>query len=291
MKLAWETDGEANADGLFVATIDTEDGRGIQRFEGKSHKDVADKLLNAQANATRKIAELDEARRASLTPVHETPIETHKPQALTGDERVRLTTELQSPATAPEAVARIVEAATGTSLKKLSQNLSDDDLAEAKRQVREAADAFRAETPEYIFCDFNSQAMRNYFLNNRLDFRAKNNYHIAFRELKKAGLLQLQAAAPASEPAPAPARSSEEREEPERIAPTTRPRGAVASSGLRSEHSSAGVPAARPKQDSTLTRQDIEEMDSATYEKRYREEPTFRRIVDELYAPRARAAR
>lgn len=270
----WENDGDPNADGLYVASVDTGDGRGIQRFEGKSHKDVADKLMDAQLSASQKIGELDSQVKASRRPVIERPLAAPNVE-LTADEKVKIASDLENPATAADAIKTVTEKVVS------GVQAADDQKAERKRKEVDAAVEFRKQQPLYVFSDHNARVMSRYMELNKLDKTVVDNFHIAFDNLLEAKLVQTsQPETPAAAPATAPPNESRE---PERIAPTpnTRPRGTRASSGLHSEQSSGSPPPPAPK--TNLTRADVEQMPSAEYEKRYREEPQFRRIVDDLY--------
>ena len=279
MKHSWENNGEPNEEGQFVAVVDMEDGSRPQRFIGASHKEVADKLLNAQLNATAEISrQRTELRKLSkLTPA---PAEA---RPLTADERFQLGQDLQDPAKAPEAITRIVE----TTVPK------EDEDTRTARAVAETK-LFMERTPEFYPCPHNKAMMLNYMQmpwtfatvepheDKPLACTASNLCNI-FERLKAAGLLLSRPQAPTQQPEPS--------QEPIPPAVTTRPRGATpSSSGIRNADSSVRPTAVRTQRPK-YTVAEIEAMSSEEYNKKLANEPGFAQLVNEAYSGRTAAAR
>lgn len=287
----WENEDPANGD--VIAVIDMEDGAGVQKFKGTTVKEVADKLLVAQLNASDKIRRQERELRTHVKPDVEgyAPVEA-KPRSLTADERLSVTTQLDNAAQAPEAIVKVVEAATGVPLseigKKVSQGDVDKKVADAKK---EAAD-FCAEHPEFYQCAHNSAVMQNYLRLHRW-LPTKKNLTLAFEGLAEQGLLRQAPDEPEStdggEEPPTDPRATRIEEptgnptsrEPEtRIA--TRPRGVVASSGIRSSDTSLNGRPQRSTQPKYTIAQ-IESMPIKEYDWKMANESGFEKLVNDLY--------
>jgi hypothetical protein len=131
MKTFWESEEEGN----YVAVVDMEDGSGQQRFEGATHKEVADKMMVAQANATALI-KTQATKIKETTPVeHAKPVTEFKAKPLSADERLEVTTDLSDATKAPEAVKRIVESALGAPLDTVRERLGAQQEAESARRL------------------------------------------------------------------------------------------------------------------------------------------------------------
>jgi hypothetical protein len=154
MKIEWANNGEAyeiNVDGepkmVFSATIDLEDGEAVQKFEGESHKEITDKLLIAQANATARIRELRKPAQTPATPP-KAPLQFSK-KPLTADERFTMAQDLSDPEKAPEAIRRAVEAELGAPLETVREKLQSDqdrDLQDQDQRTRLRSSEVRRRT-------------------------------------------------------------------------------------------------------------------------------------------------
>lgn len=266
--IAWENDGEPNADGKFVATIEIEGVSGIQKFEGTSHKEVADKVMFAHANGTAKIASMAREQKPLPAPASKaiTPV------PLTAVDRVNVARDITNPETAPEAIKKVVESVVG-SLDQVREKLNDDAEDKEAETARAAAGNFAKRTPEWLDTPHNKKVLVAYMQTNQMSPLHTENFVLAFEQLKEAGLVTLKQQEAVTE---------EETTEkpggfPENPTSTTRARGAV-STGLRSVDSTVPTPGTktRPK----YTRADVDAMSEDVYKDKYRNEPGFRQLVD-----------
>jgi hypothetical protein len=167
------------------------------------------------------------------------------------------------PTKADAAIKTIVEAEIGAPLSEVRERLNSQNEADQAAAAAEEARSFMAETPDYTPTVFNNETLVKYMQSTGLA-PTRKNFGIAFERLRDAGMFQ-------ANPNVLP------REE----IPATRPRPVTTqSTGIRSTDSS-GVPD-RQRQ-TKYTREQIERMPSAEYERRYRDERGFRDSVDKLY--------
>lgn len=281
-KAIWENNGEPK-DGEFAAVIDLENGSGVQRFTGKDHKEVADKLMEAQLNASQKISDQEKEIRKNATPDPAPAARRMAPKPLTANDRFQVAQDISDPATAPEAIRRVVESAIGGSLEEIAERLNEDEEASLAAQIQNEAYAFATETPDYHICDHNTQVITKYMEMHNLAL-TKKNFGIAFEQLRAVGLIvpKPTAAAAGEEP---PAQPEEGSEQPGGLPPQpvsrTRPRLATMSStGIRNQDvgGAAGTQVAKAK----YTRQQIDAMSQSEYKDKYDNEPGFRQFVDSL---------
>lgn len=269
---------EQMEDGTWEARVDSEDGHGIQVYKGATEKEVIDKLLIAQTNATKKINEQSRVLRNTSKPDLAAP-EAAPRRPLTADEMFTVHNDLADASKAPGAVRRVVEAELGMPLETVRKVLTQEQVEDRERKAFDISKKWAAANPEFYASDYNGKKMADFLFANKWDC-TENNLTLAFAELSEAGLLQT---APEERGQPAP------EEEEERIAPTpaiVRPR--AASTGLRNRHVSGGTPPAGPRTQ-TLTVADIERMPEAEYREKF-QDPKFREAVDQAYA-RAAAER
>jgi hypothetical protein len=188
MKIYWENQEQANEEGDFVAVLEPEADKGEtggkQRFKGKSHKEVADQLLESQAHATNKIHAMAKAAE-SLEP---TAAAAGEPATFSADERFEVGAGLQDPSQAPETVAKIIERHLGKPLAEVRNILGKEDLAAKQAEILRVSNEFMTETPEFLPCKHNEDLMYGY-LDARNAAISKKNLSIAFERLKEAGLL------------------------------------------------------------------------------------------------------
>lgn len=275
--------------GLFKAHLDMEDGSGIQVFEGATEKEVIDKLLVAQANATQKIREQNRALRGSVQPDPAQPETVIQRKPLSADEQFQATEDLREPTKAPGAIKRIVEAELGAPLEVVRKKLNEGDQSEAVRQGQQTAAEWMADYPEHFPSLHNSKVIMNYLRNNNWAV-TKKNLTLAFEDMSEAGLLQIITQAPVQGEDEEERQPGEHEEQPRadsRPAVVTRPR--AASTGLRNRQTSSGAPR-QPQTSTKLTVAEIEKMPEAEYREKYRD-PAFRKAVDDAYAEAAAAHR
>jgi hypothetical protein len=272
MKTFWENDGEPNDKGEYWAVIDLEDGSGAQRFSGATHLDVANKLMQAQANASIKIRELVASQTPEVAPVISMP----KRRDLSADERFTLSQDMNDPNRAPEAIKTVIEAEVGVPLAKLSEKIQEDAEAEQDAYVRNEAKAFAESTPDYIMCSHNGTTIARYMQNEGMS-PTRKNFALAFEKLKAVGLMVMEKPEQKEEPKPGTEGKPDGLSEPP--TPGTRPR-MVASTGIRTEDFGTEANANRKAQ--KYTRQQIEAMSIAEYKDKYENEPGFRQFVDTL---------
>lgn len=270
MKIEWANDGnavEVDVDGekkmMFSATIDLEDGQAIQKFEGESHKEITDKLLVAQGNATKRIRELK-------TPPA-TPAAAPQKKVLSADERFEITHDLTDPNKAPEAVLKMVR-------------LADEEKETKEREQRELYDRvqaaiaqFKEEATDYILCQHNEDLIIKYGELHRYAPDDVTSYHDIWTALKKAGLAVLTQPETTEDPNNPQQRTRRDGGLP--ATSTTRPRLASSSTSLR-RGDSDDAPGAPAKQ--KYTRDDIDNMPDDEYDEKLANEPGFRKLVDTL---------
>lgn len=269
MRTFWENDGQPNDAGTFVATIDMEDGSGEQRFEGASHLEVANKLMQAQASATAKIRELTQAAkpmRPALVPQH---------RAIDADKRFEVATGVTDPDRAPEVIREVVEAELGVSLKDMRETMAN--VAEEQREslAIAAAKAFMASTADYFPCAYNNKKLMGYMQEQQMDPTQAESYVTCFADLKEAGLLAGRPAEPNNKPEP----TAQPGGLPEQSGQRTRQR-LVAATGLRNGEFAQEAPAQSGTQ--KYTRQQIEFMSAADYRYKFENEPGFKELVNKL---------
>lgn len=269
MGVTWANDGEADRDGNYIAQIDLEDGSQPQTFRGRSHKDVADKLLTAQVHASRTIADLKKGIKPDPAPARRTL----DPKPLSAGERMQAVADLADPNKTDAAVTRIVESRLGP-IEGIREVINKSAEAEDARLSAQAAGAFAAETPDWWPSPHNKATLWNHMESNGMA-KTRRNFGIAFDQLKSAGLVQMKPDDDnsSSEPDGGSARIATER-------PTTRQPRASFSTSIRSQDSSGegGPRKTRPK----FTRQDIEQMPAAEYKRRLETDPSFADAVNAL---------
>jgi hypothetical protein len=237
---------------------------------------IAEMLADSQANANRRIGEL---KRNGSTP---TP-NGHGPKPLTPAERMQTVAELGDPATAPEAITRVVESAMGETMEERRTRQQKEDNDALERAGFLAADSFVKETPEYLANQYNSETMFNYMRSQGMDPTNRQHYTLAFEKLTAAKLLQ-----PKPSEAPTQEAEPEEEDERERNAPVPVPVPKAptrVSTGVMSRDIS-GLPP-RPTTRLKYSREQIAELGGAEYKRLMFADPDFSKCV-EWYAQQDR---
>lgn len=267
MKTSWANEGEPNNEGEYVATIDLENGKPPQVFKGKTHLEVANKLLDAQAHASQRIDELKGNRKFDEA----APKKEVKSRVLSADERFKISQDLQDPAKAPEAVRTVVEAAVGTDLASVAERLQGDDEETEAQRIESECIKFAKATPEFFQCRHNAQTIVEWLTVKGKPI-TQNNCAIAFEHLNAIGLMVQR---PTAEPTP----QADKSELPEPTV-TTRPRAAISSTGIRSGDSGPTPAPRTPAPKYTL--EELERMPESVYRAKLTGEPGFAKFVDEL---------
>ena len=275
MKHEWLNNGEPDENGDYVAVIENAAGHRISTFKGKSVKDVADQLLQSQANANREISRLRRPDHARLP--H--PIKTEE-KTLTSADKLRLATEITDPDKVVDAVTEIVTHAQGGVKPQDSiKNLSDVGKGQTDEYYRAEAEAFIKANPDYYPVQQNRDKLFAALKDNNYDL-TRNNLALVYQTLSDLGELIAWPSEPTDGPKPNGQMREESSPEPNPPSPTnTRPRSV--STGIRSSDASASAPP--PPAPKKITRADIERMSRAEYQERLRD-PAFKKAVDALGA-------
>lgn len=216
----------------FRKEIDLGDGSGKQVFEADTQEALIEKLVEAQANATKKIRELNHELKLGKPREPQKRVEKKaiKPVELSADEQFLIAQNLS---TAPvQAFERLFESVTGLKPEDFRRRVETVDALEQALQEQQAAEAFVLDHLEdYHPTAQNFQTIQAYLNKENLAF-TRENLEIAFRELSGSGLL--------TKPSTIPPQESEEK--PRIETPQTPAPKKPVSSGL-SDRSSASAPA------------------------------------------------
>lgn len=191
----------------FVREIDLGDGSGKQVFKGRSLDELADRLTEAQANATRKIRELAGQRKQE--------------ERESADNEFVLSQELLNKPSAT--LRRQFEDMVGMPIDSFKSKLQKVEAFEKAQSAEEASREFVQSHEEYYASPGNGKRMSAYLTRMGLEWTVANMEQ-AFTELQADGLL---APKPAGDPTP-------EAEAPRAAAPAVVRRAASGLSGRRS---------------------------------------------------------
>lgn len=281
MQPKWLNDGEPDQDGIITAVIENAQGQRISTFKGQTVKEVADKVLESQANANREIARLrrpDQSR--SPKPLTLTPKE------LTAADKLRLATDITDPEKVVNAVTEIVTAAQGAPPKAVAEATASTIGTMSDEYYRREAQAFREANPDYYPTPENQKKLFAALEANKFDL-TENNLTIVFQALQDQGELE-EPMAPGSndeeenETPNGQVREAQPPPESNTPPPTkiVRPRSVTISTGMRASDASGMKP--KPPAPKRITRAELEAMSRVEYENRLRTEPGFRQQVDAL---------
>src|SRR5437660_313086 len=179
MKAIWLNNGEPDDNGDYIAQIVNNKGNPMSVFKGKTHKEVADQLLEAQINSNRFIAGARKPDKG-VKPVKS------EPKELTADDKFRLASEITDPNTVVEAVTEIVSAKQGITPEKLGEAVSTTATRQSDEFYREEAKAFMESTPDYYPVPQNRDKVFELLKINGWDL-TRNNLIIAFQALSEQG--------------------------------------------------------------------------------------------------------
>jgi hypothetical protein len=279
MQPKWLNNGEPDESGDYVAVIENAAGLRISTFKGKSYKEVADKVLESQANANREISRLRRPDQARVPQQLKTETKT-----LTPADKLRLATDITDPDKVVDAVTEIVTAAQdGVTPRQAINSVATMTKDQRDAYYQAEAQAFVEATPDYYPVPQNQQKLFAALEFNNYDL-TRNNLAIVFQMLFDQGQMIPWPEEGESNGAPA-APNGQQREaqpspEPNPPSPTSRPRSV--STGIRSSDASASPPP--PPAPKKITRADIERMPRREYMDRINNDPAFRKAVDALGA-------
>jgi len=275
-----------------------------QVYRGRTKKEVTLKLAEGQANAQKRIHELDRAKRLKnilLEPEVLAPAPTFERRQLSADETYKLTNQLTDPAKAPAALRTLMEAELGAPLETVRGALSRTSLEAEENRSRVIAREWVENNPSFYACPENIQAMGDFFKDRSWSVTTKN-MDIAYSFLDASGALSEApieeevrgtvpasagtvaapaapvAATPVTQPAPASALPAKP--------PMYRPAG-PSSTGVTRD-SATVRPASQPAVPATpkvvLSVEEYRKTPMAEVRRRYRQEPGYRAAVDALIA-------
>lgn len=195
--------------------IDLGDGSGAQVFEAEGDSEqlaleaLADKITEAQRNATKKIREQEAELRTLRARVAEPP----KPKEISADDEYVIAQELAKTPTV--AFRKMFKEMTGYEIEDLAEMKKTSDAVKASQQTNAALGTFLATHPDYEdegdTGKRNGDIMRMKLAEMRLPVTSEN-LHKAYLQLKAGGLLTIKGEEAHSE-------ATEETEVKERIAP------------------------------------------------------------------------
>lgn len=244
-------------------TITDESNRVPPAHVTGTKEEIIAKLANSKINGDARIAEL---KGSSIAP----------------GERMKLVTDLQNPATAPEAITKVVESIVGPAAE-FQQDRQSDKIERETRAAMTAAQTFADSTPNWLPSEHNKNTLAGYMKRMGLDFKTVAHYTEAFAELTAANLLQLPPAAqdddePRTQPATRTAEATAPRPAATPQAPTRY------STGLRAGDASGTPP--RPTNRLKWTREQIDKMSTREY-KSHMNDPEFVKAVEAYASPKA----
>ena len=275
-------DGQPDDNGDITAVIESAEGKRVSTFKGKSERELMEKVLESQVQATREIARLRKPD-VGRQPLHV------QPKELTPADRLRLSADITDPYKVVEAVDEIVTARLGLTPDKLSAEFVRRSQQEQDEFYGREANAFRADHPEYYPVPQNQDALFEELKANGWDL-TRNNLALAFQTVKERGdMVQWPTDEHASEPQHEPSaqpvlvkngNGSTPNGQPAPTAYSPRPR-TIATTGLRSSDASGTPPPPSPRK-AKYTRADIERMPRSEFNEKLQSDPDFRRQVDAM---------
>jgi hypothetical protein len=277
MKYEWLNDGEPDENGDYIAVIENATGGRISTFKGKTYKEVADALLQSQANANREISRLRRPDRARIPQ----PFKAETTE-LTPADKLRLSNDITDPNKVVDAVTEIVTHAQGASPREITTRLAMMTDEQRDQYYKDEAVAFVQATPDYYPVQQNRDKLFGALKDNLLDL-TRNNLQLVYQTLSDQGELIAWPDEPTDGPTKPNGQQREARPSPEPNSPsptsTSRPRSVA--TGIRNSDASASAPP--PPTPKKITRADIERMSRAEYQERLRD-PAFKKAVDALGA-------
>jgi hypothetical protein len=257
-----------------------------QKFEAETMEALVDKIAVAHENAAVAFYDTKKQLKAErvMTPDTGRPLRQFASRQLTGDERVKIANLRKDPNTAIDATRIEVEALLGAPVDAVLAQLNEAEANRIAGLAREAVAIFLENTPEYIECDVNQEAMEKFLLKKELPVTVKN-LQIAFDSLSEDKKLALRQPKPTTEAVPAAIPTVEPQVEPvsEQTSPISdapAPTPRTASTGLSARGSSAPQNTPTPVKVG-LTHRDIAKMSAAEIAKGL-SDPEFVKQLDAL---------
>lgn len=266
MGLNWKDLGN----GQWKLTITDDHGRVPPAYVTGTKDEILTKLATSKINGNVRINELKGAAQ------------------LTAGDRMKIVSDLQNPATAPEAITKVVETIVG-SAAEFQQDREQERHERETRAAISTAQTFADSTPGWYPSEHNKRTLTEYMKRLGMEPNNLEHYRQAFAELSAANLLQ---------PPPATRENDEEDDEgttqtkpaaqtAEQTAPAPpkQPQAPTRySTGLRSSDASGTQP--RPTNRLKWTREQIDAMSTREYRTRMTD-PDFVRAVEYYNQPKA----
>lgn len=278
--------------------IEDDNGNAIgppQHFEADTQKELLDKVAAAHKNASRKMYDEMKKRKFGdiIAPDPETPIQKFEARPLTADERVRIANASKDPATAIEAYQQMIEATFGAPIEKIRNTLQYSEVRQRIDQSDYESRLFAAAHPDYYPSDANKEKILTWLEKHTPPLAiTKKNLELAYEDLTASNMLTLRppervSAKPEEVQAPPPpaAIPPAATADPAITGPTTEVQAPLvpkqSSSGLGRSDGSATPPATPPKAPG-ITMAQINRMTSIDFDRRVREDPVFKKAVEEM---------
>ena len=248
MKQGWANNGQPLEDGRLCYVIDLEDGSRPIKTYGKSVEDVLEKVARTAAHAE---VAYTTAKPTAPGPVLRTPAPPTR-KTMTADEQMIATADLSNPAKAPQAVARLLDEATGLSVEEMQ-----------RQRFRQEAEQWRLDHPE-ITEEIGRSPLGELLVIRAINkaggikFAGYDHLESAYREMQAEGKFLETGYSSESTNLPAPA-APRPRETP---APSgARPRGgSTFATSYRSTRIGSGDGTRGPQQRLKYTREQIDNM-------------------------------
>lgn len=152
-------------------TITDESNRVPPAHVTGTKEEIIAKLANSKINGDARIAEL---KGSSIAP----------------GERMKLVTDLQNPATAPEAITKVVETIVGP-VAEFQRDRDSERLERQRAKAVEAAQTFADTTDGWFPSEYNKKTLTEYMQRMGMSHSTVSDYKAAFAALSAANLLQL----------------------------------------------------------------------------------------------------
>ena len=279
--------------------------------------ELADKLRDNSILILRKLREETRKNRLGITdneviddqaPRFKSPV-VLKPRTLNDEDKYRIATRFNDPATFDEAADELLEARLGAKPEVFAQTVNDLQAKSERSEALAASDAFMNENPDYVRCHENAQAITAWITRYGLA-PVKENFQKAYAKLKADGvLIEKPPVEPPPPPPPVVTPPVAPTVEPVVTPPVQDPPPAARvvppagiGTGLTRDNSSPGELPARPAGEDIVYDQPIaggqvrrwtglqavDRMPSEVYKHRVMHEKGFREKVDKLELTRGK---
>ena len=290
---------------------------GRQVIKYTNPMELADKLRDNSILILRKLREETRKNRLGITdneviddqaPRFKSPV-VLKPRTLNDEDKYRIATRFNDPATFDEAADELLEARLGAKPEVFAQTVNDLQAKSERSEALAASDAFMNENPDYVRCHENAQAITAWITRYGLA-PVKENFQKAYVKLKADGvLIEKPPVEPPPPPPPVVTPPVAPTVEPVVTPPVQDPPPAARvvppagiGTGLTRDNSSPGELPARPAGEDIVYDQPIaggqvrrwtglqavDRMPSEVYKHRVMHEKGFREKVDKLELTRGK---